>query len=120
MQALVSQAYGQVQKRTASPRDIEYSLFEQITSAMEFVSGQDAPTPTEYVDAISRNLDFWSRLTSDLASENNQLPLETRQLLLGIAEFVRKTSMQRLSDRGDLNDMIEINRNVMQGLRPRH
>lgn len=117
MQTLVSQAYGEIQHRTAAPRDVEFVLFERFTEALEEINAQEQAPIAAYSNAIVKNMDLWSRLTIDLAGEDNQLPLDTRQSLIGIAEFVRKESMKRLSSRGDLTDLIEVNRNIMPGLR---
>ncbi len=116
MQTLASRAYGQVQHRTAGDRDIEYALFEQITEELGSADGASGRDAAARIDAISRNLRLWSLLASDLLSDANALPADTRKRLLAISEFVRREGMKRLSDEGDLGDLIAINRTIMAGL----
>lgn len=118
MQTLASKAYGQTQHRIAGDRDIEYALFAQITEALENVSTNAVEGAAARVDAISRNLSLWTILATDLLSPGNALPADMKNRLLILAEFVRRESMKRLSDDGELNPLVEINRTVMSGLIP--
>lgn len=118
MQSLAYKAYGQVQQRTAGDNDIEYALFKQITEALKTVEEDSNPAAPVRADAISRNLQMWTTLAADLMSEENALPPETRNGLLYLAEFVRRTSMPLLlSGFGGVSDLIEINETIMEGLR---
>ncbi len=116
MQTLAAKTYGQVQHRTAGNRDIEYAVFDQITVDLEGVAQANDADPATRIDAISRNLRLWSLLAADLLSEANALPPETKKSLLTLSEFVRREGMKRLSDDGDLADLIAINRTIMSGL----
>lgn len=118
MQTLASKAYGQTQHRIAGDRDIEYALFAQITEALENVATNAVEGAAARVDAISRNLSLWTILATDLLAPSNALPADIKKRLLILAEFVRRESMKRLSDDGELNPFIVINRTVMSGLAP--
>ena len=116
MQALAYKAYESVQTRTASDRDIEYALFEQITRALrDAAASTDVPAALR-VDAISRNLQLWTMLAADLMAPDNALDVALKRGLLGLAEYTRRRSMVLLAEAGDLSDLIEINTTVMQGL----
>ncbi|WOR14489.1 flagellar biosynthesis regulator FlaF [Hyphomonas sp. FCG-A18] len=117
MHSLARQAYGQVQHRTAGPKEIEHAVFEQITEALQDVAKTEAPVPNVYADAVSRNMELWTILAADLMSDANALPLETKQGLLGLSEFVRRTSMTLLTEGGDVTDLIDVNIAIMRGLR---
>lgn len=117
MQSLAYKTYGQVQHRTAGDKEIEYALFKQITEALEGVANDNDPAPAVRADAISRNLQMWTILAADLMGEGNALPPDTRNGLLYLAEFVRRTSMQLLSGPGDVSDLIDVNVTIMEGLR---
>lgn len=118
MQSLAYKTYGQVQKRTAGDSDIEYALFKQVTEALKTIKEDSDPTPAARADAISRNLQMWTILAADLMSKGNALPPDTKNGLLYLAEFVRRTSLPMLlSATGDVSDLIEINETIMEGLR---
>ncbi|MFN7054793.1 flagellar biosynthesis regulator FlaF [Hyphomonas sp.] len=116
MQALASKAYGQVTQRTANGRSLEYALFEQITHGLEEVAASAVPAHGTIADAVYRNAQLWSTLAADLLHPDNALPDETRAGLLGLSEFVRRTSQQILAGAGGIDDLIEINRTIMPGL----
>jgi len=116
MHSLAHKAYGDVQQRTAGDKEIEHALFTQITQDLEQVAGQDKPTPTEWANAVSRNLQMWTLLATDLMGPGNALPEETKKGLLSLSEFVRRTSMRVLSGGEGLADLIDINQTIMKGL----
>jgi flagellar biosynthesis activator protein FlaF len=118
LQLLAHKAYGEIHTRTASDRDIEFALFDQITKALSEVNtGQDAP-PARRADAVSRNLQLWTLLSSDLISEANALDIATKRGLLNLGHYVRRRSMQALADTSDLSDLIDINTTLMQAMQP--
>lgn len=116
MQSLALKAYGDVQQRTAGDKEIEHALFVQITQALEQVASEDKPVPAIWADAVSRNLQMWTLLATDLMGEGNTLPEETKKGLLILSEFVRRTSMEVLSGGEGLHDLIDINQTIMKGL----
>ena len=116
MHQLAYKAYGEVTNRTASDKQVEYALFSEITQALQDIAQQEAPLPSVWADAIDRNLQLWTLLSTDLMSAENQLPPEIRKSLLSIAESVRRMSYDVLAGDGDLADLIEINETIMQGL----
>lgn len=117
MQSLAHKAYGHVQQRTANPREVEYALFSQITGELSKAYQAEQNSETSYAtEAISRNLQLWTTLASDLMAEDNALPLELRKSLLQLSEYVRKTSLELFSGRGSLESLIDINTSIMQGL----
>jgi len=113
---LAFKAYGQVQKRTASDKGIEHALFLQITEALEEVARSDSPSPSAKADAIHRNQQLWTLLTTDLLNPANSLPIDLKSRLLQLSKFVQKTSMEILSGTGNIADLIEVNRPIIAGL----
>ncbi|GAB5459096.1 MAG: hypothetical protein Hens3KO_21260 [Henriciella sp.] len=116
MQSLAQKAYGQVQHRTAGPKEIEFAAFQHVTDALEIAAKDSKRLSPETAQAVSRNLELWTILASDLLSETNELPLEVRTSLIGISQFVRTTSMKVLSGSAEIADLIEVNRSIMGGL----
>ncbi|MBA3067886.1 MAG: flagellar biosynthesis regulator FlaF [Hyphomonas sp.] len=116
MQALAYKAYGQVTQRTATGRSLEYTLFEQITHALQRVHDDGGANPAEWGDALYRNMQMWSIFATDLLSPENALPTETKSGLISLSEFVRRTSMQVLAGSQGILDLIDVNRTIMAGL----
>lgn len=117
MQALAVKAYGEVRNRTADNKSLEYALFEQINDGLRDATAADGTDPSVWADAINRNLELWTVLSSDLLNPENQLPGALRKSLLEISVFVRRTSMQVLAGEDHLADLIEINESIMKGLK---
>ena len=116
MHALAQQAYGTVQKRTASPQELEITIIKQITRELELVAEAETPDKIERINAISRNLRMWTIFTADVANKNNPLPDEAKATLISIGEFVRRESMKLLSNDEGVTDLIEINQNLLTSL----
>lgn len=73
-----------------------------------------------FVAALSRNARLWTAFAVDVAGDHNALPQATRRQIFAIAEFVRRHSASVL--RGDDVDpapLVDINRNILAGLRRR-
>ena len=116
MQALAVKAYGEVRNRTADNRSIERALFRQITDAMVEVQDAKKSDPEKWANAISRNLDLWTLLATDLMHPENQLAEGLRKSLLELSIFVRRTSTEILGGSDGLADLIDINESIIKGL----
>jgi flagellar protein FlaF len=108
-----------VRNRTAGNTEIELALFRQITLALTEVAEFQRPEPTAWADALSRNMALWSILAADLMNPENTTPSETRDNLIGLSEFVRKTSLRVLAGSEEIHDLIDINHTIIVGLESR-
>jgi flagellar biosynthesis activator protein FlaF len=109
-------AYKTAQKKSDDPRDVEYSLLAQVTAAL-----RTARTSTEIktkVDAVLWNRDVWSALRQDLVDESNQLPKQLRASLISVSLWIEKETHAVMDGAGDIDALIDINRNIMAGLKP--
>lgn len=111
-------AYGEVAKRTASDRQLEFALFMQITTALENLMSPDRVSLSDWADAINRNQQLWTILAGDLMLPSNGLPDDLKRRLLLLSEFVRRTSLKVLAGEENVSGLIEINKAVMAGLVP--
>jgi flagellar protein FlaF len=68
------------------------------------------------VRAVHWNRRLWLTLQSDCASEDNSLPEATRAGIISLSLWVDKHSRKVLKRGADLRPMIEVNRNIMEGL----
>jgi len=116
LQALAFKAYGEVAKRTAGNREIEYALFLQITEALESVRDPHTRSLPEWADALHRNQQLWTIIAADLLQPGNALPDDLKQSLIFLAEFVRQSSLKALAGEENIPDLIEVNKTVMAGL----
>lgn len=116
MHQLAYRAYGQTTRQTADPRQIEKTLFEQVTDALVHVNQSGAEDAALWADAVHRNSQLWLALAGDLLTPENALPTELKAGLLNLAEFVRRTSLAVLAGREGMDDLIAINRAVLGGL----
>jgi len=117
LQSLAHRAYGTVQQRTAGEREIELALLQQITDALEELSESDSVSTSTCTDIVSRNLQMWTLFASDVLLPDNGLPTDVKKSILYLSEFVRRTSMDLFSGGTEgIADLIDINKNIMQGL----
>ena len=107
------QAYQQVQNVTENPRQTEYRIFAQVTAAMMKAEQQGH---AEGVRAVHWNRRLWLMLQADCASESNGLPESVRAGVISLAIWVDKHSRKALKREADLQPLVEVNRNIMEGL----
>ena len=111
-------AYGTVIRNTETPRDIEYRVFEKVTSALELA--ETAPHAfAQRIQAAHDNRTLWQALASDLTSDENVLPAELRARLISLAIWVTGETDKAVHHGASLRNLIDINHTIMVGLRPR-
>jgi flagellar protein FlaF len=109
------QAYQQAQRATSSPRETEYRVFAHITRAL--IDTKDYPShDRRVVDAVSDNRKLWNALLDDLSHDGNAFPDELRAQLISIALWVGRHTSQVLRGEADVEPLIDVNRNIMEGL----
>ena len=112
-------AYQQTQKKFANPRDTEYRLFAQVTSAL--INSKGLPrTDQRLISAVTRNRELWSALAVDCAHEGNQLTKELRASIVSLSLWVSRYTSTVMRDKADMGPLIDINRTIMEGLAPRN
>ena len=68
------------------------------------------------VRALGRNHNLWSILLKDLALDDNRLPDTLKAQLIGLAFWSMRYSTMALSQPLPTDALIEVNRNVAEGL----
>ncbi len=90
----------------------------RLTSALIAADKNREQDRADFARALGKNLEFWTVVATDVASEGNQLPNELRSQLFYLFEFTRHTTNKILG--GDhavsATPLIEINQNIMAGL----
>ena len=108
-------AYQKAQAAAENPRNAEYRLFGQVTGALiDASSGGAKGKPL--VDAIDWNRRLWSTLAVDCMDDHNALPMELRARIVSLSLWVAKYSSEVMQKGAPLDPLIDVNRNMMQGL----
>ncbi|WP_300541224.1 flagellar biosynthesis regulator FlaF [Maricaulis sp.] len=112
------QAYQKTSQRSEDPRATEYRLFAQVTRAL--MASKDLPMDDikGRAEAIDWNRRVWSNLALDCASQDNKLPESLRAAIISLSIFVSKHGTVAMRDPEAVDDLVDINRTVMQGLMP--
>jgi flagellar protein FlaF len=111
-------AYQKIQNAVQSPRDTEYRLFAQVTQALIAASGKGNAHP-DMVKALDWNRRLWSVLSSDCGAAGNGLPKPLRAQIISLSLFVSRFSSAVIKGEDTADTLIEINRNIMEGLAAR-
>lgn len=100
-----------------APREIEYELFARVTRALQSAAQDDRGIRT--AKAIVDNTQLWTELAADLAHEGNELPADLKGSLLSLAMYSIRHGNRVLTGSGNVESLIDINLNIMKGLRAR-
>jgi flagellar biosynthesis activator protein FlaF len=111
-------AYQQSQNTTEHPRDIEYRLLGQVTAAL-LAAKEKTGNQVALVDAVLWNRNVWSAFRVDLLDPGNQLPKEIKAQLISISLFIERETTEVMNGTADLEALIDINKQIMDGLRPK-
>jgi flagellar protein FlaF len=115
--AFVHSAYASAAAPIRTERDSEYAVFARVTHALKSLDESDKRAFTQLAEAVTDNQRLWSTLSEDLMHDGNKLPDALRAQLIGLAEFVRKHSLQVLAGKASIVPLIDINTSIMRGLR---
>lgn len=110
------QAYQQTARRTENPREIEYRLFAQVTSALTEVEKIGKSDLKKLMDVLDWNRRVWSAMAIDCANPDNGLPEQLRANIISLSMFVSRHTSAIMREDEDIQDLIDINRLIMQGL----
>ena len=83
------EAYRKAQKTTAHPRDAEYRAFSEATRLLMAAKEEGRADLKQLIEAIHLNRTLWGALAADCADPANQLPSETRALIISLALLIR-------------------------------
>ena len=109
------QAYQNTQRITEDPRNAEYRLFGQVTGAL-LNAKQTNASGVPLVEAVDWNRRLWRTLAADCMDDRNKLTQEVRAKIISLSLWVAKYSRNVTREKASLDPLIEINRNIMQGL----
>jgi len=108
-------AYQATQTATEDPRVTEYRLFGQVTGALLNAKESNA-AGSRLVEAVDWNRRLWRTLAADCMDDRNSLSQDVRAKIISLSLWVAKYSRSVTRGKAPLDPLIEINRNIMQGL----
>lgn len=117
-------AYKRTIRQTASPRDVEYRLLAQVTSALIKVkdlrasSDRDPRRMAQIMDALNWNNQVWDAFVEDVGTEGNMLPRELRAAIVSLGIWVTRETGLISAGEGDIDALIAVNKAIMRGLNP--
>lgn len=114
-------AYKTVAKETASPRELEATLLLRAASKLQSVYDGWNQGSQELGDALLYNRRLWTIFLESVTSNDNPLPVETRQNLANLGIFIMNETLTLMSEpqRERVLPLININRGIATGLRGR-
>ena len=112
------QAYQQAAERAEQPRDSEYRLFGEVTRALMEASEADPLDFSKRMEALDWNRRLWSALAMDCAQDRNGLPAPLRASILSLNLWVGRHSSAVMRQTESFQPLIDVNRLIMQGLKP--
>lgn len=111
------QSYQQSMGVAHNPRDTEYRLIGNVTSALIKASEEDCPLKQK-ISALLWNQKVWNAFLSDLAHPENVLPEDLKNNLIKLATWVFRETQLVMDDEADFSALINVNKTIMEGLRP--
>ena len=119
MHQQATQAYQQVAKRTASPRDLEANLLTKSAGNLQRIRDDWESAQDELHSALKFNRKLWTVFLSSATRDDNPLPKPIRQNIANLGMFVMSHSIKLEANpqASRLNVLININREIAAGLR---
>lgn len=114
-----AQAYQTTGKLGESPRELEAQLLMKAAIRLQLISENWDEQKDQLDDAISYNRRLWTFLVTAATGAESKLPDSIRENMVNLANFVFKRSIVVLAhpEPERLKVLIDINRNIAEGLR---
>lgn len=108
-------AYHSVMNQAGSERLTQHRALATVTAGLVKARDSELAGPP-LIEVLHTNRQLWDIFASDCGSVGNGLPNKLRAQVISLAIFVNRYSSDVARGHGDINDLIEINRNIMGGL----
>ncbi|MFT6676404.1 MAG: flagellar protein FlaF [Sulfitobacter sp.] len=119
-------AYKRTISHTEAPRQIERRILAQVTSELEqqFAAFDQAEENLERLQILAdglrhvlwKNQQVWATFKMDLMEKENNLTPDLRAALVSLAIWVEKHTQGVLSGDRKVKPLVDINRNIIDGL----
>ena len=106
--------YQQVQRASETQRDFELRVFRQVTFALQKAHQEN--DMIALVRAATNNYLLWQTLLNDVTGDDNKLPRDLRRSIAIVAKAVSKEIDENINGTLDVEFLIGINNNIIEGL----
>ena len=113
---MVANPYAEAIATTETPRQREFRLLARANRLLNEAK-EKGDIATLY-RAVLYNRQIWNTFLIDLTDERNALPKELKGALISIGVWVERFSDPVCEGEESVDDLIEVNRNIMEGLAP--
>lgn len=96
----------------ATPRETEIMAFGLCNERLS-----KADTPRARIEALHKTHELWSLLVKDLQLPGNALPDDLKRQIVGLGFWAMSYSTQAMPGELPVQPLIEVNRNIIDGLR---
>ena len=110
------QTYEKTARRAEDPRQVEYRLLGKVTRALMELQSDPSADVNERIKVLDWNRRVWSTFAADCGAKGNGLPDTLRAGIISLSIFVSKHSSAVVRGQADISVLIDINRDIMQGL----
>jgi len=115
--SMARNAYGTTVTPLRTERGNEYQAFGKVTAALTAVQAAGSNEIAALASALDDNRKLWAILRDDVAHDDNELPMELRQQIYALSQFVLNMTPKVLSGAAKIDALIDINTAIMRGLR---
>jgi flagellar protein FlaF len=102
----------------AEIREQEHFLLEQISQKLADAWEAEKAALQKKADAVALTRMVWSHFCDSLVRPDNRLPDEVRKLLLGLGLWVERETVNISDGKTDMEALINVNRQIADGLKP--
>jgi len=121
MQSRAADVYARTQQQTSPPRELEASLLNRAAVRLQVVKDDWERKHGDLDEALTFNRRLWTVFVSSVSRAENPLPRDIKQNIANLALFVfnHTVSIQADPKPAKLAELININRQIADGLRAR-
>jgi flagellar protein FlaF len=116
-----AKAYGAVSQAGLPPRELEAHVLLKAATRIQQVLDDWDVRKAEFEPVLLNNRKLWTVLVSSVTDESNPLPRAIKQNVANLAIFIFKRTLELTQEpdprRADV--LVQINRNIAEGLRAR-
>ena len=99
-----------------SAKDTEIEIILETTRRLKSAAESRHDDFPKFASALQDNRKLWITLASDVANSGNALPAELRAKIFYLSEFTQDYTRKVLSEKLDINPLLDINLAVLRGL----
>lgn len=108
-------AYQAARSRAETPRATELRLMREITAEM-LTAHEAGLKGALLMPSLYRNREMWTTFVTDCGTRGNNLPIELRAKIISLGLWVDRFTSDVVAGRESIQELIEVNRSVMEGL----